>query len=133
VEDTLRVVLAIAVAAALVILAACAFIAWRVWRSGERALAKRIGKLSFRKKLALGGALFRDPRVPLWSRGLAVALAVYLALPLDIIPDFIPVIGFLDDLLIVLVAAGLLIRSIPDHVLNEHLARLEESPRGPVQ
>lgn len=130
-DDTFRAILAVAAAVLLVGLAAAAFLAWRVWRSGERALAKRIGALSFRNKLALGGALFRDHRVPLWSRLLAVALVLYLAMPLDIIPDFIPVIGFLDDLLIVLAAAGLLIRSIPDHVLTEQLERLEEGQLPP--
>lgn len=125
-RDVLLLTLAMMLAAFLVMLAAAGFLAWRVWRSGERTLAKRIGGLRFRQKLALGRAIFTDPRVPRWSRALAVALTLYLAMPLDIVPDFIPVIGLLDDLLIVLVAGGLLIRSIPNHVLEEHLKRLED-------
>ena len=124
-EDILLATLLMIVAAFLVMLAAAVFLAWRVWRSDERSLAKRIGALPVKQKFALGRDIFRDPRIPAWSRLIAGALIVYLASPLDLIPDFIPVIGFLDDLIIVLVAAGLLIRSIPDHVLEEHVRRFE--------
>jgi uncharacterized membrane protein YkvA (DUF1232 family) len=125
VEDVLLIILLIIVAWIAVMLAAAGILAWRVWRSGERRLARRIGKLPIKRKMALGRDILSDPRIPAWSRILAGALIVYLASPLDLIPDFIPVIGFLDDLLIVLVAAGLLIRSIPDHVLEQHLQRHE--------
>jgi uncharacterized membrane protein YkvA (DUF1232 family) len=56
---------------------------------------------------------------------IALALVLYLAMPLDLIPDFIPVIGHLDDLLIVLIGAGLLLRSIPRYVIEEHVSRYE--------
>lgn len=115
------------IALALVILMiAAGVLAWKVYRSDERKLARRIAKLQFGDKLGLGRALFTDARVPIWARFVAVALVVYLASPIDLIPDFIPVLGFFDDLLIVFVGAGLLLRAVPEHVLEEHVARYEQ-------
>ena len=118
---------AILIGVALLILAlAGAFVAWKVLRSDERSLARRIGKLPFGDKIRLGRDLFGDPRVPLWSRFVAIALVAYLASPIDLIPDFIPVLGQLDDLLIVMLGAGLLLRSVPRHVIEEHVSGFEQ-------
>lgn len=68
----------------------------------------------------------RDPRVPWYAKLLAACVAAYALSPIDLIPDFIPVLGFLDDLLIVFVGAGLLLRAVPEHVLEEHVARYEQ-------
>jgi uncharacterized membrane protein YkvA (DUF1232 family) len=94
-------------------------------RSDERGLARRIGRLGFRNKLRLGRDIFGDPRVPMWARLVAVALVVYLASPIDLVPDFIPMLGQLDDLLIVMLGAGLLLRSVPGYVIEERLAVYE--------
>ena len=90
-----------------------------------RALATRIGRLPWRAKARLAWALFRDRRVPVWLRAVIPALVLYLALPIDIIPDFIPVLGHLDDVLVVALAVGALVRFTPRAVLDEHLSRLE--------
>ncbi len=96
--------------------------------AGEtKALAKRVGRLPWRAKASLAWALFRDRRVPLWLRAIIPALVLYLASPIDIIPDFIPVVGHLDDLAVVALAAGLLIRYTPPAVLEDQLQRLEAS------
>ena len=73
----------------------------------------------------------RDPRVPLKAK-LAIALAVgYFFSPIDLIPDFIPVIGQLDELLIVGALAAYALRSIPPGVMDEHRARAKlEFARG---
>jgi uncharacterized membrane protein YkvA (DUF1232 family) len=94
-------------------------------RSDERTLARRIGKLRFRDKLAFGRDLMRDPRVPWWARFIAAAVVVYLASPIDLIPDFIPVLGQMDDLLVALIGGALLLRSVPGHVVEEHLREYE--------
>ena len=64
--------------------------------------------------------LLGDPRVPR-RRKLVAALAVpYLAMPLDVIPDFLPVIGLLDDALVVALARRYLLRSGGSALLAEH-------------
>jgi uncharacterized membrane protein YkvA (DUF1232 family) len=59
-----------------------------------------------------------DPRVPWYAKALAAATAYALS-PIDLIPDFIPVIGYLDDLIIVTVAIILVIQLIPADVMEE--------------
>jgi uncharacterized membrane protein YkvA (DUF1232 family) len=55
----------------------------------------------------------RDPRVPWYAKAIGIAVAAYAASPIDLIPDFIPVIGYLDDLIIVPLGIALVIRLIP--------------------
>lgn len=61
----------------------------------------------------------RDPRVPWSARLVALAAAAYALSPIDLIPDFIPVIGYLDDLLIVPLLILIAIKLIPADVLAE--------------
>jgi len=61
----------------------------------------------------------RDPRVPWYAKGLAVAIAAYAASPIDLIPDFIPVVGYLDDLIIVPLGIALVIKLIPAEIIAE--------------
>ena len=88
-------------------------------------LLRRIGALPLRAKLSLVRRLFRDRRVPWWAKALLPALAVYLVMPIDLIPDFIPVIGYLDDLVVVLLVATLLFRAVPRDVIDENVGALE--------
>lgn len=64
----------------------------------------------------------RDPRVPWYAKAVALAVAAYALSPIDLIPDFIPVLGYLDDLVIVPLGILLAIRLIPGDVLAEHRA-----------
>jgi uncharacterized membrane protein YkvA (DUF1232 family) len=61
----------------------------------------------------------RDPRTPMLARCIALAVAAYALSPIDLIPDFIPVLGYLDDLLIVPLGLLLVIRLLPPQVLVE--------------
>lgn len=61
----------------------------------------------------------RDPRVPWYAKALAAATAAYALSPIDLIPDFIPVIGYLDDLIIVPIAIAIIVWLIPDNVMAE--------------
>ena|SRR5215217_8180819 len=61
----------------------------------------------------------RDPRVPWYARILAVGIVSYALSPIDLIPDFIPVLGYLDDLILIPLGIALLLKMIPDVVMVE--------------
>jgi uncharacterized membrane protein YkvA (DUF1232 family) len=65
----------------------------------------------------------RDPRVPWYAKLLAVAVVAYALSPIDLIPDFVPVLGYLDDLVIVPLGIALVLRLVPPDVLEECRAR----------
>ena len=62
----------------------------------------------------------RDPRVPWQAKALAICVAAYALSPIDLIPDFIPVLGYLDDLIIVPLGVLLVVRMIPPEIMAEH-------------
>lgn len=64
----------------------------------------------------------RDPRVPWFAKLAALAVAVYALSPIDLIPDFIPVLGYLDELLLLPLAVWLVLKLIPPELLAEHRA-----------
>jgi len=128
-EEFVWVSLAVIAAGLLLLIALAAFMLWRIQRSDEKKLAKRIAKLPFLDKISLAGSLISDDRIPIAPRIIGLVLVLYIASPIDLIPDFIPVIGYLDDILIVLVGAGLLLRSVPRHIIEEHVVRYEEKAR----
>ncbi len=68
--------------------------------------------------------LTRDGRVPARQKLILAGIAGYLVLPLDLIPDFIPIVGQLDDVAVVLLGLDLFIRGAPQAVVEEHLARI---------
>lgn len=74
----------------------------------------------------------RDPRVPWYAKALAVAVAAYALSPIDLIPDFIPVLGYMDDLLIVPLGMALVVKLIPPEIMAEHRDVAEASHDRPV-
>lgn len=74
----------------------------------------------------------RDPRVPWYAKALAIAVAGYALSPVDLIPDFIPVVGYLDDLIIVPLGVMLVVAMIPDAVMAEHRAAATAAGARPV-
>lgn len=74
----------------------------------------------------------RDPRVPWYARALAVAVAGYALSPIDLIPDFIPVIGYLDDLILVPLGLWAVLRLIPPEVLAEYRVIADARSARPV-
>lgn len=75
-------------------------------------LIPNLGKLLFR--------LMRDPRVPVRRKLLAAAAAGYAIMPVDLIPDVLPVLGQLDDLLLIVLALKHLLEGAGPEVLEEH-------------
>lgn len=77
----------------------------------------------------------RDRDTPLAVRVLALAVAAYALSPIDLIPDFIPVLGYLDDLLIVPLGLWIVVRLLPAHVLassRQKAAAALDRPRSKV-
>jgi uncharacterized membrane protein YkvA (DUF1232 family) len=62
---------------------------------------------------------YKDPRVPWYARAFAAVVVAYAFSPIDLIPDPIPVLGYLDDLVIIPLGIALAIKMIPSQVLAE--------------
>jgi uncharacterized membrane protein YkvA (DUF1232 family) len=120
-------ILLIAIGSAALLLVLAAFFLWRSASARMRALAGRVQRLPWRAKLSLARSMFEDDRVPMLVRVIPVLLILYLSMPLDILPDFIPVVGQIDDVLVVAVGAGLMLRLTPVTVLEQHISSLERS------
>src|SRR5947209_11951182 len=69
----------------------------------------------------------RDPRVPWYTKALALGVVGYALSPIDLIPDFIPVVGYLDDLILVPLGLALVLRLTPGHVLADCRERAQEA------
>ena len=75
----------------------------------------------------------RDPRVPWYVKLLAAVVAAYALSPIDLIPYFVPVLGYLDDIVIVPAGILLIVRLMPDDLMAEfraEAARREGRPRS---
>ena len=90
------------------------------WRTAARRVKRDI------YALYLAG---RNPRTPWYARALVGLVAAYALSPIDLIPDFIPVIGYLDDLIIVPLGLLLAIRLVPPEVLDDARRRADEQQR----
>jgi uncharacterized membrane protein YkvA (DUF1232 family) len=70
--------------------------------------------------IVLVSRLLRDPRVPRRHKLMLGALVGYLAMPFDIVPDFIPVAGHLDDVLVVALTLRAVLKGTGRELLHEH-------------
>lgn len=74
----------------------------------------------------------RDSRTPWYAKVLAAAVAAYALSPIDLIPDFIPVLGYLDDVVLVPLGVLVVIRLIPEEVMKEHRAAARSAELRPT-
>lgn len=74
---------------------------------------------------------YRDPRTPWYARLFTACVVGYAFSPIDLIPDPIPVLGYLDDLLIVPLGIALALRMIPAPVMAECRAKAREAANAP--
>ncbi len=74
----------------------------------------------------------RDPRVPWYAKAMAACVAAYALSPIDLIPDFVPVLGYVDDLIIVPLGIMLVVWMIPDGIMVEHRAAAARAEGRPV-
>jgi uncharacterized membrane protein YkvA (DUF1232 family) len=89
------------------------------WREKARRLRTEVHALY----LAL-----RDPRVPWYAKALAGIVVAYALSPVDLIPDFIPVLGYVDDLVLIPAGIYLTLRLIPGEVLEDCRQRAKSEP-----
>jgi uncharacterized membrane protein YkvA (DUF1232 family) len=73
----------------------------------------------------------RDPRTPWYAKATAACVAAYALSPIDLIPDFIPVLGYIDDLLIVPVGIWIAVRLVPTELMDEFRAAAEKVEARP--
>jgi uncharacterized membrane protein YkvA (DUF1232 family) len=74
----------------------------------------------------------RDPRVPWYAKAVGACVVAYALSPIDLIPDFVPVLGYLDDLVLVPLGLMLMLRLIPVDVLAEHRVAASAIAERPV-
>jgi uncharacterized membrane protein YkvA (DUF1232 family) len=73
----------------------------------------------------------RDPDVPWYVKVLAIVVAAYAFSPIDLIPDFIPILGYLDDLILIPLGIWLVVSLIPEQAMAEYRARASEVMQRP--
>jgi len=88
-----------------------------------RALASQLKRETLTLYLAA-----RDPRTPWYAKAIVACVVAYALSPIDLIPDFIPVLGYLDDLLLLPMGIYLAIKLIPAEVLIDARRRASEGP-----
>jgi uncharacterized membrane protein YkvA (DUF1232 family) len=74
----------------------------------------------------------RDPRVPWYAKFVAVVVAAYALSPIDLIPDFIPVLGYLDDVILVPLGILLAVRLVPPALMEEFRAEAQNRAEHPA-
>jgi uncharacterized membrane protein YkvA (DUF1232 family) len=74
----------------------------------------------------------RDPRVPWYARLFIGVVVAYALSPIDLIPDFVPILGYLDDLILVPLGIVLALRMVPPSVLDDCRARAELDATRPA-
>lgn len=88
--------------------------------------------LSWPQRASLVAAVARDPRLPWRVRFAPFLAAAYVASPLDLIPDFVPFFGELDDIAVIGLVLRFMQRSLPPGLLEEHLRRVHEGASTPA-
>ena len=86
------------------------------WKDRARSIRSRAFALYF---------AYRDPRIPWYAKALIALVVAYAFSPIDLIPDFIPILGYIDDLILLPLGITIAIRMIPKEVLEESIIKAE--------
>jgi uncharacterized membrane protein YkvA (DUF1232 family) len=97
------------------------------WATRARVLETVVHLPSF---VRLYWRLFRDSRVSIWPKAMLVGALAYVVLPFDVIPDFLPLIGEVDDVVILLAAARWFLGWCPPEVVREHARAIDRLRRS---
>ena len=93
---------------------------WRWWFAGHPAVVRAGGVWAILKQARLAFRLLRDERVPTATKLIIPATLLYLISPLDLIPDLIPVVGQVDDVMLLLLGVVAFIKLCPEWLVAEH-------------
>ena len=93
----------------------------QTWKLRARALKREVYALYL---------AYRDPRTPWYGKVVAALVVAYAFSPIDLIPDPIPILGYLDDLVLVPLGAAIALRMIPPEVMADSRAKAEEVLRA---
>jgi uncharacterized membrane protein YkvA (DUF1232 family) len=96
---------------------------WRRLKDWARAIRRDV------HALWLAG---RDPRVPWYAKAFALLIAAYALSPIDLIPDFVPVLGYLDEVILLPPAILLAVKLVPPELMAEHRAAAAAAEGRPV-
>lgn len=88
--------------------------------------------LRLKADIAALSSAARDPRTPWYAKALALVVVAYAMSPVDLIPDFIPVLGVVDDLILLPLGIALVLHFIPPAVMAEHRARKADIANVPA-
>ncbi len=91
---------------------------WASWKKRARALKVQTFALYF---------AYRDPRTPWYAKAFTALVVAYAFSPIDLIPDFIPLLGYLDDFVLIPLGVSLAVRMIPAQVMEACQAKAEDS------
>jgi uncharacterized membrane protein YkvA (DUF1232 family) len=96
----------------------------KLWRERAKELRSEVHALYL---------AYKDPRTPWYAKGFAALVLGYALSPIDLIPDFIPILGYVDDLVIIPAGIALLLKMIPKEILEECRERARAYPGGKVK
>ncbi|MEA2662652.1 MAG: hypothetical protein QOH08_2224 [Chloroflexota bacterium] len=108
-----------AIVIAAIVLAAWLLLVAGLVVAGRRVLARELAALVPNLTRLFAG-LIRDPRVPLRAKIVLGTTALYLAMPIDLVPDLIPVVGSLDDAIVAALALRYVLRATSPDLVAEH-------------
>jgi uncharacterized membrane protein YkvA (DUF1232 family) len=98
---------------------------------GDAGLTLRSWARSLKRDIVALWLAARDPRVPWYAKAIAGVTAAYALSPIDLIPDFIPILGYVDDMLIVPLGIWLAVRMIAPELMQEFRAEAERRGSRP--
>ena len=98
--------------------------------SWKTTVGNRIKRLE--KEVVAAWYMARDPATPWYAKALAVVVTAYALSPIDLIPDFIPLLGYLDDLILIPAGIALVIKLVPHEVVESCRKKAEENEKSPI-
>jgi uncharacterized membrane protein YkvA (DUF1232 family) len=117
--------LLLALGLAVVLVSTAWLVVWRPVSTRVRSLARRVRRLPSGERMRLAREISADPELPPLARVALAAAVLYLGLTFDLIPDFIPGLGQLDDAVVLALGVGLMVRRHRFEIVEGHLTAIE--------